>query len=223
MKQKKRKAPSRDVFDNKIVRGIIWSLCYTVNPNDGLEPKHLRYLLMDEYATPERIKNEPQTAYNYRKIEDFFKTHQKSENRYCGVIKSGNRSHLNHYLNHRLGESKKGLRFVHKKGKKYYVTSKGMVELSRYIVKKILERYEFSEIKSFYDEIEGIKFNQVFYGVTKEERNSLMRTDRGEDNKKIKYLRELIFLSLLEIEKIIKKKESLEAPQMAFVQCYLKK
>lgn len=209
LNQRTRIPPSKDIFDNDCVRGIIWSLCYTVDPKEGLEAKHFRFLLMKEYATEKQIKNDPQTAYNYRKMTEFFQAHPPSRD-FKGVIKD--RSQLSHYLNHRLGEGKNGLGLIHKKGRKYFITDKGKVAFTRYIIKKNLDSYPSSEITPYYRGNHA----HVFFGITPEDIRSLSE----EEKKLIDERRNLIFDKLLEIEIIIRKEKFNGDPCMSFVQCF---
>jgi hypothetical protein len=212
-----------NVFKNEIALNIIYNLGYYIDINVGLEQKHLRFLLMEEYATPEQIKNDPQVAKNIEEITKFLSQHRKGLYRKPkNPVK--NRSLINYYLN-QLGEgkNKNGLGLIrtkpisvsHKYTKtrrtRYVLTKKGQIELTRHLIKTILNRYNFDDILPFYN---GTKFNQTFFGITEKERKSLTSSEKEE----FRSLQEVIFKSMLKIEGIIKKEKSNESPKIAFVQ-----
>jgi len=223
----KEKLTLKNVFDNPIASSIIFSLGYFVD-NIGLEQKHLRFLLMNEYATPEQIGKDIQLARNIEEIQNFFEHNRKMDIFYGkGLITNG--AHLNYYLNILRKPpleliEKKPFSVRHKYSpttsrNKYFLTAKGIGELKRKIDVRNLYSYDNSNIIGFYEKMiagkyKGVDFSQTFYGITNEERESLTKTDK----EKIDECRKIISCCLLEIEDIFKKQSTNKIHDMAFVQ-----
>jgi len=225
----KPKLTLENVFDNLIAKSIIWILGYFVD-NIGLEQKHLRFLLMEEYATQEQINNDVQLARNIEKIKNFFNQNRKQD-RYFGKGLVKSRAHLNYYLD-KL--SKPPLELIEKKSSKinhkysptteinkYFLTTKGIGELARKINIKKLYSYNNNTIVSFYEKMveekyKGVDYNQVFYGITNEERKALSEIDKKTLNK----YRKIISVCLLEMENILRKENSNRIHNLAFVQIF---
>jgi len=185
--------------------------------NEGLEPKHLRFILEENYATPEQIANDPQVANNVKKLENFFKKHKeeidvmiKTGMIVKGCIKS--RSHLNYYL-HKL--KSKNLKVINEKSEiinhkyvknyktKYFLTDTFIGEMVKRKHMEAIIRYDNNYIFDL-SPIKPVSFNSkiytyyhVFYGISRD----ILRLP-SEKRKKAKEKMLLISKSLEEIEEL---------------------
>jgi DNA-binding Lrp family transcriptional regulator len=182
-----------NVYFKEPTRSILNLLMEYHRHGNGLEAKHFRYALSDEYDSSKNTSHDLQVEYNIKKLQEFFgiKLEKLYDN---GEVIRGcitSRSNLNYYLKRlvELGVIKK----IKKIGKiaKYGFSNEYYREIIRNDNIKILNIYDQKSI-SIFNENDSEDLKNILYGISDNLFDSLSKSKKNEIKKHIHEIQEHI-------------------------------